>query len=586
MESLKFGGITYLAVADILGGQRANQLYRCTCRDAHGHDVRRVVKIMEWKQADDTTNANGDSINTKGFSRDEFLRRARREGNAAQALTDCNYIVTVHHHGRLEPEDTTPRGKPDVLRYVVITDEWAGDLRQWWTQRKEAGSTIQWREVAYIGLHVAQGLKALHTHENGYIHRDVKPQNILWREDASGQLIFALTDLGLAHDQVAAIDEDDFASNKGFGTEHYSAPEQRKVPPGIYPSTDWYSLALTLIEVMAGDETRRYAWHGSNAGSPVEVQPIVDVFGLPAPQTLLDLLVGMAKKHHNQRPSNVVEQLQAVLEDPDPAMLLPESVESGSLPMGDLKTNPNAKIHRPESIIVDPTLRTSPQAATPSRNSSSNSSSSKTASVAPAPVALASGTGATPALGKVATVRSTKGRRAAAVSVIVLLFVVPLTWYGAQKLLSSPDAQKGGADTATHEPPSGGDVGDGGGSVAPIPDVLEPPGSDRDAADAAELVADGLDTPDSPPDTDPPVQGDTSSADDEPKADATGDSERDAADPKIPKPKAPKARGSGAATATAARPKAAKDKPAQSSPKQPPKSKGNFDGMGKTGTDW
>ncbi len=95
--------------------------------------------------------------------------------------------------------------------------------------------------VLEVGIQVAQGLKA--GFENGLIHRDVKPGNILFAGDGSAKVV----DFGLAvfHEQEAAQTGDI------WGTPYYLSPERLNREQEDFRS-DIYSLGASLFHAIAG----------------------------------------------------------------------------------------------------------------------------------------------------------------------------------------------------------------------------------------------------------------------------------------------------------------------------------------------
>ena len=84
-----------------------------------------------------------------------------------------------------------------------------------------------------------------YAHRKGFVHRDVKPDNILLRDDGSS----ALTDFGIAR----ALDPAARMTQTGavVGTPHYMSPEQARGRP-IDGRSDLYSLGIVLYELLVG----------------------------------------------------------------------------------------------------------------------------------------------------------------------------------------------------------------------------------------------------------------------------------------------------------------------------------------------
>ena len=89
------------------------------------------------------------------------------------------------------------------------------------------------------------GLALNYAHAKGFVHRDVKPDNILLREDGSS----ALTDFGIAR----AADSATRMTRTGavIGTPHYMSPEQARGRT-VDGRADLYSLGIVLYELLLG----------------------------------------------------------------------------------------------------------------------------------------------------------------------------------------------------------------------------------------------------------------------------------------------------------------------------------------------
>ena len=102
------------------------------------------------------------------------------------------------------------------------------------------------RPVAFALRVIREIATALdYAHKKGFVHRDVKPDNILLRDDGSS----ALTDFGIAR----ALDPAARMTQTGavVGTPHYMSPEQAR-GRSIDGRSDLYSLGIVLYEMLVG----------------------------------------------------------------------------------------------------------------------------------------------------------------------------------------------------------------------------------------------------------------------------------------------------------------------------------------------
>lgn len=84
-----------------------------------------------------------------------------------------------------------------------------------------------------------------HAHTKGFVHRDVKPDNILLREDGSA----VLADFGISRAIAAASRLT--RTGMSIGTPHYMSPEQAR-GLAVDGRSDLYSLGIVLFEMLAG----------------------------------------------------------------------------------------------------------------------------------------------------------------------------------------------------------------------------------------------------------------------------------------------------------------------------------------------
>ncbi len=151
-----------------------------------------------------------------------------------------------------------------------------GDLRG------RMGTQMQWRIALGYLRQLAAALEALHA--IGVLHRDVKPGNVLLREDGS----VAFIDFGLA--RQLGLESDITGEGAIFGTPHYMSPEQGHALP-VDERSDLYSLGVVLYEMLTGDKPfvgeTPLAVIYRHAHAPVPALPAAAAHVQPLLETLL-----------------------------------------------------------------------------------------------------------------------------------------------------------------------------------------------------------------------------------------------------------------------------------------------------------
>ncbi len=155
-----------------------------------------------------------------------FVQRFLREARAAAQLEHPN-IVTIYDVGEQEG-----------IYYIVMPELKGESLRR--LIRREGKLPLA--RVVHIVSQIASALDYAHAH--GFVHRDIKPGNII----VDGDDHATLTDFGIVK---AAEGAQLTRSMMMIGTPEYMSPEQAK-GERVGPATDVYSLGITTYEMLAG----------------------------------------------------------------------------------------------------------------------------------------------------------------------------------------------------------------------------------------------------------------------------------------------------------------------------------------------
>ena len=164
-------------------------------------------------------------------------------------------------------------------------------------------------EALHYAREIAHGLSIIHT--AGVIHRDLKPGNLMLRDDDS----VALIDFGISHSAHVVRDAPDGAQQEIAGTPYYMSPEQA-AGAATDERADLYSLGVILYQMLTGEKpyvgttTDEILEQHRNAALPVLGAE------LAVYQPLLNKLLA---KDPSQRFGSAREVLEALEQTPAPA---------------------------------------------------------------------------------------------------------------------------------------------------------------------------------------------------------------------------------------------------------------------------
>lgn len=154
----------------------------------------------------------------------QFISKFRVEAQSAAGLAHAN-IVNIYDVGE------------EAGIYYIVMELVEGITLKEYIKNK---GRLSVREATSIALQISAGLEA--AHNNGIIHRDIKPQNIIISTDGKVKV----ADFG-----IARASSSNTINSSVMGSVHYSSPEQSR---GGYSDekSDIYSLGITMYEMLTG----------------------------------------------------------------------------------------------------------------------------------------------------------------------------------------------------------------------------------------------------------------------------------------------------------------------------------------------
>ncbi|HYY77345.1 MAG TPA: protein kinase [Gaiellaceae bacterium] len=231
-----------------------------------------------------------------------LYERFVREARMAASFSHPN-VVQVFDAG--EEDD-----RPYIVMEYVPGRTMADELR--------SSGKLDTARVVDIALQVCGGLELAHS--SGLVHRDVKPQNLLLRDDGTVKI----ADFGIAR-AVEATNLTQIGSI--LGTAAYLSPEQAEGEP-VTAAADIYSLGVVLYELLTGRTPHEFSSLADLVVKQREqpVRPLSDLEP-SVPQALEAVVMRCLARNPDYRPASAAElarELAAASPEP-PTVPLPRT---------------------------------------------------------------------------------------------------------------------------------------------------------------------------------------------------------------------------------------------------------------------
>lgn len=244
-------------------------------------------------------------VDTRRYGKPEFekelLRRFRMEVEAMSRLRNP-HVVAIYEAMQLNEGI-----------FALVMDFVDGRTLQ---ELLERVGRIKMQRALDIIRQVANGL--FEAHALGFIHRDLKPDNIMIERLPASGFFARILDFGIVHMM------DDVTSTQGFrGTPLYASPEQCTGDPGIDHRSDIYSLGCVFFHCLTGqapfpgtDSLKVMDAHVND--DPPLVSQVIPQSRVPrALDTLMNRLLAKNPADRPEDMSVVIREIDALLHAPD-----------------------------------------------------------------------------------------------------------------------------------------------------------------------------------------------------------------------------------------------------------------------------
>ncbi len=174
---------------------------------------------------------------------------ARRQGLVQRFLQEARVSAKIDskHVVKVTDVEQTPTGLP----FMVMEFLKGKSLQALYEDNYRAGRRLAYEEALKYGIQILDGLEA--AHDEGVVHRDLKPDNVMIVQGKRNESIVKLLDFGIAKLKING-DLYKGLTRPGviMGTPEYMAPEQVFSADAVDARADIFSCGVMIFEMLAG----------------------------------------------------------------------------------------------------------------------------------------------------------------------------------------------------------------------------------------------------------------------------------------------------------------------------------------------
>ena len=307
-------------ICGLVSGPLAMPQWRITeqTTDVRGHQGHRVItsavathdRSTRWRSTMPATTAEIVAVKLFSKSLEVANRECRYATTAAENVSKYDQVVQV----RAVALDPVNSDFP-----ALVMERAVGSLNDFTQPTSTVSQRVAltsgdayWKHVANIGLALVNAVRILH--ENGIVHLDLKPANVLVFDDS-----YKVADFGLSKrllkpppmpDEATLADGQDQLDSRaefflsqgggaGGGTAGYAAPEQSDRSFPLAFTNDFYGIGAVLCYLCSGEPPT----HTTDDGRSNRTLTFMSyALGVPPPDSLKQLITMCLQRDPNKRP--------------------------------------------------------------------------------------------------------------------------------------------------------------------------------------------------------------------------------------------------------------------------------------------